>query len=458
MTQTIQSSVPVAQSTSSPPRAKPHILIIGAGPAGLLRAIIAILNGNTVTLIEKRAENANGRDNTVALHNDVLNEDPVEILKKYGIYDYLEKEHLILPPTSQGLTIRLGDLEKAMKAVLSNLTKDEIIQYNSEVVEIHSKDNKAEVLVKNKDGKITKYTPDILVAADGAHGTTQKHLGISREEALEKLPVVAAIFKDNRPRIVSVGTFFKYLGITLLNTLKKIYYFTIFFFKMIFQCEHIFNQKRVIRGGLILKTPGQNYVGYCLNKSESEKLVQDAKNVEDCQAKQADAEQTNDPSKIQEAKKALDASIKQRDNRLTYYAHLSFFFANTYSFCHFFARLLCCKKREWHVAKWLPLDIKNTRMITIGADKAAQTCKLLGKTICLMAGDALATVDPTTGLGCVTAITTSQLFKDVVDGFEKAEKESDLLRHYDSRITQIVTGNHERSKGMRSLYRPDAIK
>jgi hypothetical protein len=107
---------------------KPKVVILGGGPAGLMRAIQSISNGNPTLVIEKRAENASGRANTVALTSDTI-----KMLKYCGIYQYLMENKWIYPPNASGIVcVRLGDLEKAMKAVLQELNlNQQTIQYNS---------------------------------------------------------------------------------------------------------------------------------------------------------------------------------------------------------------------------------------------------------------------------------------------------------------------------------------
>ena len=166
-------------------------------------------------------------------------------------------------------------------------------------------------------------------------------------------------------------------------------------------------------------------------------------------------------------KRELDTAAKQRDKRLCHYAYLSFVFANIFALV---------RGSFKNMAKWLPVDPQNTKMITIGADKAERGCGFIGKTPYVIVGDALATVDPTTGKGASTAIAATKYFQHVledvrldpsVSSFQSIDVERNLQQTlkglrvgpsiHSSLYSIDVERNLQQSKQMRRLYRPDAV-
>ena len=248
---------------------KPTVVILGAGPAGLMRAIQSIGNGNPTILFERRPENANGRINTVALTPTTI-----AMLSYCGIYQYLIENRLIfLPATpSDYIMVRLADLELAMKKVISEIDPNFAIQYNSKVTAIDAQSQKINLEVENlstKEKRTIKKV-DILVNAEGKNSSTNTLLKINRTEVLPSIPVIAAVYKDMRPKIRGVCSLVNYVGKSLFYLAQTIHYHTQFLFKFAFSK----NFKKQITGALILKTPKQNYVGCGFSDNINNRLSQ----------------------------------------------------------------------------------------------------------------------------------------------------------------------------------------
>src|SRR5262245_43273739 len=217
---------------------KPSIVILGAGPAGLLRAIQSISNGNPTTVIEKRSEENPGRANTVA-----LTETTIVMLQYCGIYQYLIEHRQIYPPNAGGyISVRLADLEHAMKEVLKQLSPHSIIQYDSTVSKIDTQSDKIKLVVESANG-VTKTLSDIgiLVITEGSHSPTSAKLGIERTEVLPPIPVIAAIYKNKRPTITGMSSLLRYTGKSINYLAITIYYHVQFIFKFIL--SHHFRQQ-----------------------------------------------------------------------------------------------------------------------------------------------------------------------------------------------------------------------
>jgi len=434
---------------------KPVVVISGAGPAGLIRGIHSILNGNPTTLIEKRSADQEARANSVA-----LNRESITLLKNDGIYDYLVENRLIFSQnTETGLSVRLGDLEKAAKAVLSRLTKKQVIVYDSEISQINSDSNgKIRLNLQKKDGSTIAFSSpvDLLSVGEGARSHTADLLGISRDQILPNIPAVAAIFKDNRPKITHLSSFLNYAKLTVLNLFANSYYFSLFALKFIFQRETPFNPNRKIAGSLILSTPGQHYLGYGLNKEESEKIKKLSQAVQTAKKRFLEAQAKNNPQAA--SLKATYLSEKKKyQSSLRHWAYLSFYFSNVLSVLRCLHGLF---HREWlglNWACWKPIDIKRTKMVEIGADRAKYSFAKVGSSPVLLSGDTLATVDPTTGLGCNTALITVWRFDEFLLGLEKKESVDQLLINYGNAAESKIAYIHQESKWMRKIYRPDAL-
>jgi hypothetical protein len=444
------------QSKTADSAFSPKVVILGAGPAGLMRAIESLLRGNETIVIEKREAGKEGRSNTVA-----LTEETIQQLKACGVYQYLSEQGRIFPPTKWGyLSVRIGDLEAAMRAVIASLSPNHpVIVYGQRVIDIDEIGRKVcltlQESTKNAQKKEIRNI-DVLVNTEGAKSSTNELLGITRTTVLPKVPVIAAIFEDHRPRITGLGSFFEYVGKTLVNLATSIYYWAIFIFKLIFQGERFESPSRTIGGALILTTPDQNYLGCGFNREMSQRLValkesRDAKKAALDQLKARNAD-------VQKAEESFLEAEEAYNSLAHYWIKLSFCAANFFSFLIDIYNLFGIDTPGFHhfnSASTFPL--KNFQLIEIGADRADMCSGWRGKTSYLIAGDALATVDPTTGLGCNTALQTSKLFKTFLEGLEQGTSLDELHMAYDASSEAVIGRIHAESVTKREFYRRDAV-
>lgn len=390
---------------------QPTVVILGAGPAGLLRAIQSISNGNLTTVIEKRSQNAPGRINTVALTATTI-----QMLKYCGIYQYLIENQLIYPPNQEEyICVRLADLEQAMKEVLSQLSSDPIIQYDSKVAQIASQADKIELIIESvKDGQKTLSGIDIVVNAEGSRSCTNGLLNITRTEVLPRIPVIAAIYNDHRPKIRGIASLLNYIGKSMVYIARTIHYHMQFFFKLI--ASKSFREQ--ITGSLILKTPGQNYIGCAFSDKVNRRLLALKKDV---------ADQTN------KGGTELKSAQEKYDTFAKYWINLSI--------CH--ANMVAIRQRFFTGGPYLytggHFSLDNFEVIEIGADRANACCQRIGNAVVLLAGDANATVDPTTGLGCNTAFQSSVDFLDFIWDYDVQVSREQLLQDYKTKTQERVT-------------------
>ena len=294
---------------------------------------------------------------------------------------------------------------------------------------------------------------DLLVVAEGAHSQTNERLLNNRRiTVLPSLPVIAAIFKDDRPSINGIGSLFQYVGKTLANTATSVYYYVIFSFKCLFQGEHIFNSNRKIAGTLILTTPNQNYLGGGLSRDETQEMMRIRGKLNDAKQDLATARERGAPmEQISDLENRVQKAQKEWDAYIRYWTGMSFCFANI--LCLF--QMIVRGEAKWSLGSWLPLD--HVTIAEIGADRSSAFSGAIGHTSYLIAGDTMATVDPTTGLGCNTAVKTVPDFHQFLAGIN-AGRDTRLLRDaYNENCERIVNEIHQESRLMRSIYRPDAL-
>jgi flavin-dependent dehydrogenase len=302
-------------------------------------------------------------------------------------------------------------------------------------------DQNAAVKLANHHGQQDEVRPDVLVLTDGGRSSTAQKLGIERTQVLPSIPVIAAIFKDDRPEIRNIKTAASYLKLTAEHTAKRIYYTSLFLFKVVFQHEHIFAKNRKIAGALIFQIPGMHYLGFGLNKDLSEKLS----------------------TLVERMKKAnssddLKKATEERDQFIQHWSYLSFCAGNLIAMIQTALNLFSKKWKNPNFAFWKPIDMQNTAVFDIKVEKADRFWIKAGKTAVLVGGDAAATVDPVTGLGCNTALLSSEFYEIALEEFVKFPNcHKEILNDYQQFMSSRVTNVHERSLEVRMFYRPDAV-
>lgn len=385
------------------------VVVLGAGPAGLLFALTAIVNGCATQIIEKRKEGSAGRENMVSLSKKTLC-----ILEKYGVYQSLKEEGLVYPPNRDGyVCVQLKDLEHAMKRVIMKLDPSTTFHYGSKVTEIISKSNFADLRLGDK----VIHRVNVIVNAEGCKGSTNNLLKIERKKILPSVPIITAIFKDNRPRITGIGSCWTYMLKTAKNIASTCYHLASFARSAFFG-----EGKSTISGGLLLKTPGCTYLGFGFSKEISDYIHYLIESKQD-----------------KELKALVEKSIG-----------LGFSSANVSAA---FAALFG-KAKHAIMASWMPYD--HFTITEIGADYAEKCSLRLNDTAVFLAGDAACTVEPTTGLGCNIAIESAEYFHEFLQR-GNSESLDQLLNAYDRLIKYRIVFAHKQSIRMRTLHRPDAL-
>ncbi len=403
---------------------KLFVVVSGAGPAGLSCALEAIKNGNRVRVLEEGGPESKGRPQSV-----ILIPNTVRFLKKHGIYQTLLENKLIYPAKEGQCTVRLVDLEKTMReAVESHGVK---IEYNAAITKIF-KDQVTDKATLTLNNTSCVESVDLLINAEGHHSKTNSFFENHRVEVYDKQPILVSILKDDRPPIEDIKSFVIYSSKTARNVAMTIYYHVIYLFRAIFWNEHFLDSKRQIAAAVTLRTPGQHHVGFGFSKGLSEKLISLSENVKSGLAKQ-----------------------EELDQLIEYWTHVALAEVNCFALITYIASFFGIKETMFVAAPYYPLSSHSIAYIQ--SDYVEKPSIQVGKTSILMTGDALATVDPTTGPGCNVAIQQAMSVQAVIHSLEQKIPLKNALSHYDKVSRKTIKEMHDKALEFRELCRPDTL-
>lgn len=436
------------------------VVILGAGPAGLLRTIQTLLNGNPIRLFEKRSEDTEGRGNVISLV-----ESTISILRYYGVYQYLLENKMISPKPVNGLImVRLADLELAMKKVLSKIDPNFAIEYNSTVT-IDFNAEKLGLIIKNSTSNSNYEIKDIdiLVNTEGMKSTSNIAFNVRRKEKLAFIPAVYAVYEDERQTVQNTDTFLKYSGKSISYLAQTIHSHTQFLFSYAISKRY----RKQLALSLILKTPKRNSM-ICLFSDEVNK------NFSALEKKVSEKREAlkNDPSnkiKLQELNKVEN----EYNSFASYWVNSAFSYANIIRTAGFIFR-------ESDLYIGAHLSLKKVGLIKIGADFSkfisdeskegkVPFAKVFNKTAVLLAGDSAYTGDIFSALGCNDAVQSIADFRDFLKKYDdisnfKRFSEKDVKKRvkgitifYRFRMVDRMKHNHKQSKIVREIIYPGSV-
>jgi 2-polyprenyl-6-methoxyphenol hydroxylase-like FAD-dependent oxidoreductase len=333
------------------------MLIVGAGPAGLIRAISATLQGLKTVVLELRPEDAPRRPQIAVIRSEAV----IALLDQLGALDFLFKENRIFPFGRLKLEVSLGDLELAFAAILRLVAdeRDRIIQYGVFVERIDERRGLALVIARQSGQQaLLSFAPRLIVIADGKRSPTSALLGISRHLRFRSHTGIIAIFRAGAggrswPR--------RLLG-ALASKLSYAFH------------RHVTHKGSKLDAGTILQVPGHHYLGLDLTPDEETRL-----------------------------REAMAETGDGLQDMLRFWARYAFEAIRTHpkgSAPHTGGRPIA----------WLPLDPQLAMPIELMSDRADVFCGHIGKTFVMIEGDAQFTIHPGSAYGCAKAFLSARLF------------------------------------------------
>lgn len=184
--------------------AKPQrVVIAGGGPAGLMRGLIAALNGHDVRVIEKRSDYS--RDNVIKLTDH-------RFMQYFGISDSLIVKGKIYPPeklgTESSFAIALKHLESELADLLEELFPG-VLHTGKELIDIREGaiEGKTETgaLFKNNEGISEWHPADVIVDAAGGREISSKRIGGERLPFSEHKIRIAVAIRTTTPNYDQYG-------------------------------------------------------------------------------------------------------------------------------------------------------------------------------------------------------------------------------------------------------------
>ena len=231
------------------------MLIVGAGPAGLIRAISATVQGLPTAVLEVRPEDAPKRPQIVVIRAQTV----IALLEQLGVIDFLFKENRIFPLGRLQLEVSLADLELAFVAILRAVAADEpvpSIHYGTTIDRIEQAEGLARVIARKADRTPLSFSPRLIVIADGRHSPISTLLGIARRDRFHSHTGIIAIFRAGRE---GLQLHQRWLG-ELASKLNYAFH------------RHVSRKGRGLLAGTILQVPGHHYLGLDLTRDEEMRL------------------------------------------------------------------------------------------------------------------------------------------------------------------------------------------
>ncbi|MFI5807864.1 FAD-dependent oxidoreductase [Streptomyces sp. NPDC051561] len=193
------------------------VIVVGAGPTGLLLAGDLATAGLRVTLVERRSHTAGNLTRAFAVHARTL-----EVLDARGLADELLKTGRTLTRLAffGSLSLDLSKLRSRFPLVLITpqyeveqllerraLAAGVDFRYDTELVGLQARTTSVTAQLKSADGELTDIEAPYLVGADGVHSTVREALGLPFPgESVIKSIVLADVRLEEEPEsVITVG-------------------------------------------------------------------------------------------------------------------------------------------------------------------------------------------------------------------------------------------------------------
>ncbi len=269
---------------------KGEVLITGGGPGGLMTALLSMMQGHPVTLLEARGENDKMRQNIVALGKeaDVAQEPMLEqmagskgtmpadikLLDFFGVTDGLKEAGKSTEMADGVLQVKIEDVQKELLQTAKDIAEEGqfSVHYNASVEAlVQGEDGKPAIVYRVGDQQVT-CQPAITYVMEGYRATTRDLLGI---DVIKESKVARMGFSFYE--VHEAKTSFKRLMtrfMAVLATVPRMFRLGTKFlmgggggadaFGTIFKC--------LGRGELLLSTPELQYFYFTMSEKEEKEL------------------------------------------------------------------------------------------------------------------------------------------------------------------------------------------
>ena len=415
-------------------KASKEVLVIGGGPAGLLRAVALGFTGHTYRVLEKRPNETLKRSNVITLGSgnfgNAHSKDLLILLflgfisavdlDERGSFGHLKPNLLEIP---------LGDVEKYFMQILTEIGHSQNIAFQSKPLRITNNGHaQAEVAIENSAGAIEIMQPSLIMAVDGASSPTRTMLGISKQVLAKTTQIAYSTFEVDPPKSIFQSLkyrIYNFLRGAALAVASAIY-------ALVFKVPLETAYNHVVEGGptAIFRIPEHVHVpgmdkpmpkGLSAKSSETPKVMahdylirvlrekeqafidtyKDRVEAAAFKIRRANQKLGGDLStekrlqlvnKLGELTKEHAESSQQLENVLTSQAqHM-----------HGLLDVLCSMISKKH--KIQPMQVNKNFLVDVVVGTAEQSLVKVGKTPIVLRGDASHTTDPHCGYGCKTAI------------------------------------------------------
>jgi 2-octaprenyl-6-methoxyphenol hydroxylase len=191
-----------------------RIVVIGAGPTGLIFSLLNATSNAFITLLESRPPHDRNSDmRALALSNSSR-----YILEKINIWEYLKKDIIPIKSihTSQkgtfgrtrlnaeefneealGYIVLYGDLMKALEEKIKKQKNLEVI-YSASAQKINDEKIESQEVIVNQNKKLISHSYNLLVLADGGQSKIEG-LDLKRNEKLLDHSAIVTLVRLNSP-------------------------------------------------------------------------------------------------------------------------------------------------------------------------------------------------------------------------------------------------------------------
>lgn len=163
------------------------IVIIGAGPAGLMRGLLAALHNIPFVIIEKRPETkGRSRDNIINFGTMIQE---IQLLEMFGIFSLADGNGQMVIKQAKK-EISLDDLESCLKLVLNELQPNSIL-YERSMTSLEVSEDSLKVQIGER-----QITPSMVIDCSGTNSPFLEAVGVQKQKLSKPTDAIIAFFED----------------------------------------------------------------------------------------------------------------------------------------------------------------------------------------------------------------------------------------------------------------------